>query len=81
METDSQRPLEHGDRVTAATDLETTQGLHIDKGAEGTVAEDRGSKLVVFFDDHDAVVSLTEPNLVKIQNQPRRPGDGGPTAA
>ena len=45
------RDLAHGDRVTAARDLDTTQGLHISQGAEGTVAEDRGSTLVVFFDD------------------------------
>ena len=63
METNVDRSLEHGDRVTAARDLDTTQGLHIVRGAEGTVAEDRGSRLVVFFDEHDAAVSLTEPDL------------------
>jgi hypothetical protein len=68
METDSQPALEHGDRVTAARDLDTTQGLHIPQGAEGTVAEDRGSKLVVFFDDEATVVSLTEPDLAKVEN-------------
>jgi hypothetical protein len=63
METNVDRSLAHGDRVTAARDLDTTQGLHIGQGAEGTVAEDRGSNLVVFFDEKDAAVNLTEPDL------------------
>jgi hypothetical protein len=63
METNVDRSMAHGDRVTAARDLDTTQGLHIAQGAEGTVAEDRGSRLVVFFDAHDAAVDLTEPDL------------------
>ena len=63
METNVDQSLAHGDRVTAARDLDTTQGLHIAQGAEGAVAEDRGSKLVVFFDEHDAAVNLTEPDL------------------
>jgi hypothetical protein len=58
------RTLAHGDRVTAARDLETTQGLHIAQGAEGVVAEDRGSKLVVFFDTQDSAVNVTEPDLL-----------------
>ena len=45
----------------AARDLHTTQGLCIAKGARGIVAEDRGSKLVVFFDEQDSAVGLTEP--------------------
>ena len=56
-------PFARGDRVTAARDLDTTQGLQIAQGAEGIVAEDRGSKLVVFFDEHDAAVNLTESDL------------------
>jgi hypothetical protein len=57
------RALAHGDRVTAARDLETTQGLHISKGVHGIVAEDRGSTLVVFFDDEGSAVNLTETDL------------------
>jgi hypothetical protein len=63
METNVDQSLGHGDRVIAARDLDTTQGLHIAQGAEGTVAEDRGSGLVVFFDEHDAAVNLSEPDL------------------
>ena len=76
MDSAAQRPLEHGDRVTAARDLDTTQGLHIPRGARGTVAEDRGSKLVVVFDDEEeSVVSLTEPDLVRLDaGNVRRPG-------
>jgi hypothetical protein len=65
MATDEQS-LEHGDRVTAARDFDNTQGLHISKGTSGTVAEDRGSTLVVFFDDETAVVSLNESDLCKV---------------
>jgi hypothetical protein len=61
---DVDRSLAHGDRVTAARDLDTPQGLHISQGAEGTVAEDRGSTLVVFFDEEGSPVNLTEPDLV-----------------
>ena len=56
--------MAHGDRVTAARDFDTTQGLHISQGAEGTIAEDRGSTLVVFFDEEASPVNLTEPDLV-----------------
>jgi hypothetical protein len=63
METNVDRSLARGDRVTAARDLDTTQGLHIVQGSEGTVAEDRGSTLIVFFDEQDAAVNLTEPDL------------------
>jgi hypothetical protein len=62
-ENDVDPALAHGDRVTAARDLETTQGLHIPQGAEGTVAEDRGSTLVVFFDEKRSAVNLTERDL------------------
>jgi len=61
---DVDRSLAHGDRVTAARDLDTPQGLHISQGAEGPVAEDRGSTLVVFFDEEGSPVNLTEPDLV-----------------
>jgi hypothetical protein len=63
METNVDRSLARGDRVAAARDLDTTQGLHIVQGSEGTVAEDRGSTLIVFFDEQDAAVNLTEPDL------------------
>jgi hypothetical protein len=39
------------------------KGLRISKGARGIVAEDRGSTLVVFFDEEDAAVNLTELDL------------------
>jgi hypothetical protein len=51
--------LEHGDRIVAARDIDTTQGLHIPQGAEGTVAEDRGLNLVVFFAD-DAIARVVD---------------------
>ena len=63
IETDVDRTLAHGDRVTAARDLHTTQGFRISQGAQGIVAEDRGSKLVVFFDEEDSAVNLTETDL------------------
>jgi hypothetical protein len=43
--------------------VETTQGFRISKGVQGTVAEDRGSNLVVFFDEGHSPVNLTEPDL------------------
>jgi hypothetical protein len=55
--------MEHGDQVTAATDLDTTNGFHIPAGTAGTVAEDRGSNLVVFF-ENDTVASLNEQDLL-----------------
>ena len=67
MESAGQQSLEHGDRVTAARDLDT-QGFTFPGGAQGTVAEDRGSKLVVAFDDEESVVSLTEPDLVRLNS-------------
>jgi hypothetical protein len=63
MNTDADRSLAHGDRVTAARDLHTTRGLRIIQGARGIVAEDRGSELVVFFDEQDSAVNLSEPDL------------------
>ena len=51
QQTDAGRSLAHGDRVVAARDIETTQGMHVLAGTEGTVAEDRGSNLVVFFEE------------------------------
>lgn len=56
--------MEHGDRVSAAADLHSTNGFHIPEGTPGTVAEDRGSSLVVFF-DNDAAASLDEQDLVR----------------
>jgi len=58
--------LHPGDRVAAVRDLETTQLLHIPQGAEGTVAEDRGSKLVVYFDDETAATNMEEKDLRKL---------------
>ena len=58
-------PLRPGDRVAAARDLDTTQHLHISQGAQGTVAEDRGSKLIVFF-DHETTTNLEEKDLRKL---------------
>jgi hypothetical protein len=43
--------------------VDTTQGLHIASGSEGTVAEDRGSHLIVFFDDHDNPTGLNDSHL------------------
>jgi hypothetical protein len=63
MDTDVDPPLSHGDRVTAARDLHTTRGFRIARGAHGIVAEDRGSKLVVFFNEQDSAVDLTEPDV------------------
>jgi hypothetical protein len=58
--------LAHGDRVVAARDVDTTQGLHIPKGSEGTVAEDRGSNLVVFFADSNAIARLDEQDVERV---------------
>jgi hypothetical protein len=59
-------PIKTGDRVAAATDLDTTQGLHIAAGTEGTVAEDRGSKLVVFFDNTAVAASMDDRDLAPV---------------
>lgn len=58
--------LEPGARVAAARDIDTTQGMHITEGAEGTVAEDRGSKLVVFFDEETSVTNLDNDDLRRL---------------
>lgn len=60
--------IERGDRVVAAQDIATTQEVHIPAGALGTVAEDRGSKLVVFFPDHAVVARLDERHLRKVDD-------------
>jgi hypothetical protein len=65
-EADDDAPLQPGDRVAAARDLDTTQHLHISQGAQGTVAEDRGSKLIVFFDDETTATNLEEKDLRKL---------------
>ena len=67
MEPDHKAPLEHGDRVAAARDLETTQGIHIPAGTFGTVAEERGSKLVVFFNE-EKVANVEEQDLTKLED-------------
>jgi hypothetical protein len=51
------------DRVAAARDIDTTQGMHINKGEIGTVAEDRGSKLVVVFDGQAGIANLDDRDL------------------
>ncbi len=56
-------PIEHGDQVTAARDIDPTQGLHIPQGSEGTVAEDRGSTLVVFFRHQTPPSNIDEQDL------------------
>ena len=58
--------LHPGDRVAAVKDLETTQLLHIREGATGTVAEDRGSKLIVYFDDETAATNMEEKDLRRL---------------
>jgi hypothetical protein len=63
---DSASTLHPGDRVAAVRDLETTQLLHIPEGAEGTVAEDRGSKLIVYFDDETAATNMEEKDLRRL---------------
>jgi hypothetical protein len=63
MGNDVDRTLAHGDRVIAARDLETTQGFRISQGVQGIVAEDRGSKLVVFFDGEAPAVNVTETDV------------------
>ena len=65
IETES---LERGDRVVATREVYTTQGFHIPEGAEGTVAEDRGANLVVFFADGAVVARLVEQDLAKVAN-------------
>jgi hypothetical protein len=63
METGKQASMKRGDRVAAATDLETTNGFRVAEGTQGVVAEDRGSSLVVFFEDGPIAASLDENDL------------------
>ena len=67
--------LHPGDRVAAVRDLETTQLLHIPEGAEGTVAEDRGSKLIVYFDDETTATNMEEKDLRRLPQD----GDASPS--
>ena len=62
----SGEPIGHGDRVVAARDIDTTQGVHIPAGTEGTVAEDRGSTLVVFFEEEPTRTSARDDDLRKL---------------
>jgi hypothetical protein len=62
--------LEPGDRVALTKDVDTTQGVHVPKGSTGTVAEDRGSRVVVFFDDEPAVTSFDGRDLKKLETPP-----------
>ena len=57
--------LEHGDRVITTRDVYTTQEVHIPKGREGMVAEDRGSNLVVIFENPPAIARLAERDLAR----------------
>jgi hypothetical protein len=75
------RQLERGDRVSAAHDVDTTQGLHIASGSVGTVAEDRGSDLVVFFDDHDNPTRLDDSDLSRSKAVDETDPTGWMTAA
>jgi hypothetical protein len=63
METGVDRSVGHGDRVTAARTFAARRVSALPRVAHGIVAEDRGSKLVVFFDEEDSAVNLTEPDL------------------
>ena len=67
QQTDIEKSLEHGDRVVAARDIETTMGMHVLAGTEGTVAEDRGSNLVVFFEEAPTMISVEEDALRRLQ--------------
>jgi hypothetical protein len=63
----SEKPIEQGDRVEAATAIDTTQGVHIDEGERGTVAEDRGSTLVVAFDERPGTARVDDDDLRKVE--------------
>jgi len=67
QQADIEKSLEHGDRVVAARDIETTMGMHVLAGTEGTVAEDRGSNLVVFFEEAPTMISVEEDALRRLQ--------------
>ena len=58
--------LERGDRVVAVRDINTTQGIRIPQGTEGTIAEDRGSNLVVYFEEEPQRTSVEEQDLDKL---------------
>lgn len=61
--------IHQGDRVTLVQDFDTTRGWHIAGGSVGTVAEDRGSRLVVFFDEqNDEAASLDGTQLRRVQD-------------
>jgi hypothetical protein len=64
--TGSPARLESGDRVVAARDIDTTQGIHIVAGTEGTIAEDRGSNLVVFFEEEPKLTSVEKQDVRKL---------------
>ena len=64
-------PIGHGDRVAATRDIETTQGLHIPQGSQGTVAEDRGSTLVVFFHRQTPPSNIDEQDLRGLADRAR----------
>jgi hypothetical protein len=64
MDADAGNAIGRGDRVVAAKDLET-QGLRIPAGTKGTVAEDRGSRLVVSFDGQPTAATFDEQDLRK----------------
>lgn len=58
--------LEQGDRVVAIRDIDTTQGIRIPQGTEGTIAEDRGSNLVVYFEEEPQRTTVEERDLDKL---------------
>ncbi len=60
------KSVAHGDRVVAARDIESTQGLRVVAGTEGVVAEDRGSNLVVFFEEDPKMITVQEDALRKL---------------
>ena len=55
-----------GDQVDTAGDIDTTEGTRIPAGTPGTVAEDRGSRLVVFFDSETQATQVDDISLVRI---------------
>ena len=66
-----------GDQVAAASDIDTTRGTRIPAGTPGTVAEDRGSRLVVFFDSESQATQVDDSSLIRIAP----PGDAPEMAA
>jgi hypothetical protein len=59
--------LHPGDRVSALRDLDGDTDLQVPAGTEGTVAEDRGSTLVVAFDTDVQLCGLHERDLSPVQ--------------